>query len=359
MPATSLRDWKRFEGVHLAGEYNLQEWLGESDKAAFFRAFYGEDTKPVLLKLIPAETVEPAAQLELWNRIGQLSHPHLLRLLDFRRTEDPGSLFLYAVFEFPEEMLGTALEKAPLTEAEASEVREAVADALRYIHSQGFVHGAVDAGNIVAVGNQIKLASDTLCEASDSRTPAQDIRQLEKLLPEPAAAPPPPLPVRASSVPRRSFPAWASAAIVVILGIVGYAFLPRLDQPPPAKRTNSQTPTPPQPVPQPPATSPAPAPEVSKPKPMPAPTRAASTDPENWRVIAFTYFSRQVAERKAESINQKWPEAKAEVFLPSSGRSAYLVAVGGWLNRDDAVRLLKIARGKGLPRDIYIQNYTH
>jgi hypothetical protein len=33
--------------------------------------------------------------------------------------------------------------------------------------------------------------------------------------------------------------------------------------------------------------------------------------------------------------------------------------VGGWLNRDDAVRLLKIARGKGLPRDIYIQNYTH
>jgi hypothetical protein len=355
MPATSLRDWKRFEGVHLAGEYNLQEWLGESDKTAFFRAFYGEDTKPVLLKLIPAETVDAAAQLELWNRIGQLSHPHLLRLLDFGRTEDPGSLFLYAVFEFPEELLGTALETAPLTEAEAREVREAVADALQYVHSQGLVHGAVDAGNIVAVGNQIKLASDTLREASDSRTPAQDIRQLEKLLPEPAAASPAPPPVRVSSVPRRSIPAWASGAIVVILGIVGYAFLPRLE-PQPAKRTIAQTQPRPQPAPEPPAARPAPAPEV--PKSIPAPTRTASTDPENWRVIAFTYFSRQAAERRAASINQKWPDARAEVFLPSRGRSAFLVAVGGWLTRDDAVRFLKIARGKGLPRDIYIQNYS-
>jgi hypothetical protein len=32
--------------------------------------------------------------------------------------------------------------------------------------------------------------------------------------------------------------------------------------------------------------------------------------------------------------------------------------VGGWLTRDDAVRFLKIARGKGLPPDIYIQNYS-
>jgi hypothetical protein len=75
-------------------------------------------------------------------------------------------------------------------------------------------------------------------------------------------------------------------------------------------------------------------------------------------VIAYTYFSQQAAQQRADSINQNWPGAKAEVFMPNSGRSAYLVALGGWFTRDEAVQFLKIARGKGLPRDIYIQNYN-
>jgi hypothetical protein len=106
------------------------------------------------------------------------------------------------------------------------------------------------------------------------------------------------------------------------------------------------------------AVSPTPAPARDVPESIPAPARASAADPQNWRVIAYTYFSRQAAELRAGSINQKWRDAKAEVFVPSSGRSAYLVALGGWFTRDDAVRFLKISRGKGLPRDIYVQNYT-
>lgn len=375
MATISLKDWKRFEGRDLAGEYNLQECLGESDSAAFFRATYGEDAKPALLKLMPAETVDPAAQLELWNRISRLSHPHLLRLLDFGHGEDTGKSFLYAIFEFPEDRLTTALEQAPLTETEASEVRAAVAEALGYIHSQGLVHGAVDAGHIVAVGNQIKLASDTLREASASHTATQDLQQLDELLPESIASPPTPAAAPVVSVPRRSFPAWASGAMVVLLGILGYVFLPKSEPQPPRRsiapsqtapqppaRAISPSQTAPQPAARPPAprqleaASPTPAPARDVPKSIPAP--ASAPGPQNWRVIAYTYFSRQAAERRADSINQKWPDAKAEVFVPSSGRSAYLVALGGWFTRDDAVRFLKISRGKGLPRDIYVQNYT-
>jgi hypothetical protein len=77
-----------------------------------------------------------------------------------------------------------------------------------------------------------------------------------------------------------------------------------------------------------------------------------------WRVIAYTYSSFRTAERRADAINQQWPGANAEVFSPDSGRPPFLVALGGKMNRDAAVRLLKIARGKGLPRDTYIQNYS-
>ena len=77
-------------------------------------------------------------------------------------------------------------------------------------------------------------------------------------------------------------------------------------------------------------------------------------------MVAYTYSRYPDAQRKAQTINRRWPGAKAVVFSPyGSNRPPHLVALGGLMTRDQAVRLLKIARGKGLPRDVYIQNYPH
>jgi eukaryotic-like serine/threonine-protein kinase len=48
----------------------------------------------------------------------------------------------------------------------------------------------------------------------------------------------------------------------------------------------------------------------------------------------------------------------ASVFSPKGQRGYYLVALGGRMTHDDAVRLQRSARGKGLPRDLYVQNYS-
>jgi eukaryotic-like serine/threonine-protein kinase len=371
MSSTTLKDWIRFEGVQLGGKYGLQKWLGDSGNAAFFRTAYGPNGTPALLKLILAQTIDGGPQLELWGRIGRLSHPNVLSLLDFGQCEHGGDSFLYAVFEFPEETLATALERAPLDEAEAREVRQAASDALRYIHSQGLVHGAVNAGHIVAVGNEIKLASDTICNPSQLHTAAGELEQLDRLLGNsaPPSQPPAPAPLHVSPPQPRSFPVWAYAAIVVILGTLGYLLFPK-PGPPPARAT---TPSPPQTVPIEPKVPPDRAPDVAPPaetqsvEAQPPATQApaaqapaaqlAATGREYWRVIAYTYASQRMAERRVDAINQKWPNAGAEVFTPD-GHSPYLVALGGRMDRDSAVRLLKIAHGKGLPRDIYIQNYS-
>lgn len=349
MPVTSVRNWSYFEGVHLAEQYGLEEWLGESENAAFFRAISSKNTTPTLLKLIPLEPGgNPDRQLKLWSRVHQLSYPNLQPLLDFGRCEHAGDSFLYAVFEYPDEILDAALERAPLTEAESLEAREAVLHALRYIHAQGLVHTAVNAGHIVAAADQIKLASDTLCEPSAGHSPEDDLAQLDRFLAAPAPTPVPPSPVpapeRASLKPRRPFPFWVYGALAVMLGTLGYIFLPKSAPPLPPSR------------------SPAPSQTAQPARPIvpPAPPQDPSTNAtrEYWRVITYTYSSHQMAQRRVDQINQKWPDASAEVFTPNSGRSPYLVALGGRLNRDAAVRLLKIARGKGLPRDIYIQNYS-
>src|SRR5215469_15441508 len=149
--------WNLWERVCLAGEYSLGEWLGESDNAAFFRTSYGAEQRPAVLKLISAEAVNAELQLELWRELRELSHPALLQLLDFGSCTGNGSAadggtgdsYLFAVYEFPEDTLEAAQSRAPLAENEKREIREAVTGALRYLHGNGYVHGAVDAGHVV------------------------------------------------------------------------------------------------------------------------------------------------------------------------------------------------------------------
>ena len=356
MATTSLRNWSGFEGLTLAERYEIQQWLGESENAAFFRANFLANGAQVVLELIPLETVDADRQLNLWSRIQQLSHPNLQALMDFDRCENAGNSFLYAVFEYPDEILATALESDSLSDAELLEAREAVSNGLRYIHSQGLVHGAVDAAHILAIGNQIKLESYTLRESS-AGGPEQDVAQLDRVLPAPAppprpedptatATPPPtPAPARPSRKPPRSFPFWFYGALALVLGSLGFLFLPKnATLPPPRQTAPSQA--------QQPATS-----VVPSPPPQPAARERSAPSRDYWRVIAYTYSTRQAAQHRVNLIAQKWPDANAEVFEPNSGRSPYLVALGGRMNRDDALRMLKIGRGKGLPRDTYIQNY--
>ncbi len=372
MSSTHSKDWIRFEGVRLAGDYGLLEWLGESDNAAFFKTNYGprsgaqSEAQPAILKLIPAAPENLDQALELWNRIGSLSHPNLLRLLDWGRAEHGDDSFLYAVFEFPEETLATALGNGPLSEAEAREIRESVSGALDYLHSQGLVHTAVDPGHIVAVGNQVKLATDTLTPSSLDWEKAEDLAALDRIL-GPVPRPESPAPVadaiRTASLP--SLPKWAYGGIVLVLGIVGYLLLPKSGPPLPVRPVSSISappvvrPLPAAPVH--PVTPVRPAAPVQPPAadaaaPLSSPVLASGR--EFWRVIAYTYSRRQEAQKRVDSINEKWPSAEAECFSPNAGRAPFLVALGGRMTHDAAVRLLKMARGKGLPRDIYIQNYA-
>ena len=98
-----------------------------------------------------------------------------------RRRTDP---FLYAVFDYPDDNVASALQRGPLSETEARDVLSAVVDGLRYIHSEGMVHGAIDAQHIVAVGDRIQLSSDTLRECIYEDGRADDVRALGALIHE-------------------------------------------------------------------------------------------------------------------------------------------------------------------------------
>jgi hypothetical protein len=101
--------------------------------------------------------------------------------------------------------------------------------------------------------------------------------------------------------------------------------------------------------------APASAPAAAKPAAIHGGT-ASGVGRGIWRVVAFTYNHESQAQQKVAVIAQKHPALRPEVFTPN-GRAPYLVTVGGTMSRDEAFAMARKARGEGLPRDSYAQNY--
>src|SRR5579872_5522107 len=114
--------WDQLEGVSLAGEYDLRQWLGSDQTGAFFLTSFGAERRQAVLKLVPEDSSATEHQLEWWQRTAHLSRAHVLPLLESGRTDLASGPYLYAVFEYPDDNVASALERGPLTEEEARDV---------------------------------------------------------------------------------------------------------------------------------------------------------------------------------------------------------------------------------------------
>jgi serine/threonine-protein kinase Stk1 len=152
--------WKLWEGQVVDVYFPLRRYLGGAGRSAVYLTQFGEpEPRSAAIKLVLAETqdVDPAAQ---WERAARLSHPNLLRLLRTGTWQMNQRALRYAVTEYAEENLAEVLAERPLTAAEVREILKPLLGALAYIHSEGLVHGHVKPGNILAVGDELKLSVD-------------------------------------------------------------------------------------------------------------------------------------------------------------------------------------------------------
>jgi TonB family protein len=161
--------WKQWEGQVVNGEFRLLQYLGGGEHSAVFVAEYGErEPHKAAIKLIPADPGSAEHQLSRWRLAAQLSHPHLVRLLQMGRCQLGNMELLYVVMEYAQEDLSQILPHRPLTPTEARDMLKPVLDALAYIHGKGFVHGHMKPANIMALNDQIKVSSDGLCRMGES-----------------------------------------------------------------------------------------------------------------------------------------------------------------------------------------------
>lgn len=154
--------WTSLEGSVVNGVFPLHRYLGGSDRSGVFLTESSKRTPPeVVIKLVPVIATPAELQLSRWLTAAELSHPHLLRIFEAGKCEVEGLHYLYAVMEYGDQTLSQILEQRALTEEEAREMLVPTLDALSYLHQKGFVHGHLKPSNVFAVGDVLKISSDT------------------------------------------------------------------------------------------------------------------------------------------------------------------------------------------------------
>ena len=160
--------WKQWEGQVIADAFPLQQYLGGDGDHAVFLTEYGPGaSQKTAIKIVLGTAEDGELQIQRWSHAAKLSHRHLVRILTVGRWQAGNVPLVYLVMEYADESLAQVIPVRPLTAEETRQMLEPAVNVLAYIHSQGFVHGHVKPGNIMAVGECLKISSADLCRAGE------------------------------------------------------------------------------------------------------------------------------------------------------------------------------------------------
>jgi outer membrane biosynthesis protein TonB len=169
-PSESMSEaWTRWQGQVINGVFPLGRCLGSSEHSGvFLTRAPAPGPAEVAIKLVPTNRALAESLLPRWKRAGGLAHPHLLPLLQWGGCQLEGLPYLYALMEYADQTLAQLLLHRALTGEEAREMLLPVVDALAFLHAQDMVQGQLKPANILVVGDQLKLASDTVRRCSEA-----------------------------------------------------------------------------------------------------------------------------------------------------------------------------------------------
>jgi eukaryotic-like serine/threonine-protein kinase len=176
--------WNEYEGRTIDGLYPLTKLLEPEGRSAFFSTSNGTGV-PTVIRLIESH-FDDEEILARWRRIAALDNDNLVKLKKFGQVDLDGTSLVYAVMEPAEANLGEILRERKLTVLETRQLASSLVGALEVLHSNGFVHEHVEPGNVLAVGETIKLRSDCVREAPEGEEGAarkrKDVHDLAVVL---------------------------------------------------------------------------------------------------------------------------------------------------------------------------------
>jgi hypothetical protein len=184
-PSPAQPRWTNLSGTILEGGYELQDLLEATPtKARFQVRVLGDRELESSALLFPIPEAEIERQVELWQNIKALRHPHLSAPLGAGHLHLDGVPLAYVVRRRADEVLATVLGERSLTPEEAGEAVVSVARALEALHRNGWVHGCVSPDAVLAVGDYIQLPGE--CVRTAGTVPIAETTAAKYLAPESA-----------------------------------------------------------------------------------------------------------------------------------------------------------------------------
>jgi eukaryotic-like serine/threonine-protein kinase len=162
MPQESTMSEKKhpWEGQRVNGRFELGSYLGGTASSFVFAT--ARDGQTAAIKIVRLNGEAADKQLANWARAANPSHPNLLPIFESGRCRIGGVDSVYIVMERADEALAEILPQRALTAAEASEMLPPILDALKFLHGQGLCHGRMKPANVLAVGDKVKISSDSV-----------------------------------------------------------------------------------------------------------------------------------------------------------------------------------------------------
>ncbi len=151
-----------YNGQLVDGKFPLLERLGGSHGSDVYLTELPNGSGSAVIKLFPADDRNAGRFMGRLEKIAKLSHPHLIRILHFGRCTIKSASRVYMVMEYAEEDLSEILPSRPLTPSETEEMLRGILEVLAFLHEQRFVHGHLKPSNVMAVGDRLKISSDSL-----------------------------------------------------------------------------------------------------------------------------------------------------------------------------------------------------
>lgn len=171
---STIELWASWEGHIVNEEFPLRRCLGSTDHSGVFLTESRKTASPELaIKIIPAVPVQAEATLSRWRAAAGLDHPNVVRIFEAGQCQVDGRPYLYCVMEYADQDLAQLLQRRALTEDEAREMLIPALGALAFLHDRKFVQGRVKPSNVLVVGDQLKLASDTISRVGESVTASE------------------------------------------------------------------------------------------------------------------------------------------------------------------------------------------
>jgi TonB family protein len=163
---SAIEPW---EGKVVEGKYPLLELLGSGPRGAVFRTQIATPggAQRAAIKLIPTDVKQASIELARLRAAMDLSNPYLLKIFDAGQCPIRREPTIYVVMEYAEENLAEILPYRALTSVEMQQMLPPLLDALSYLHGKGLVHGRTQPSNIMAIGDTLKLSSDSISKIGD------------------------------------------------------------------------------------------------------------------------------------------------------------------------------------------------